>query len=411
MNPDNVNPVTDATKADSNSEGTSELTNENGEASPVLDTPAEAVAAETEAPTEPSAPTPVAPAPQDRSVQYLDPVAEGDDPSAGLILDIEADAKWRTSVPTAAWITVFSAIILSFVSLLGATLGRDILTMLALVTAAMVSLGLPRTVGAPAPRHSSAVALIFSLLSVLAVRVLDDLYIAAIICALSVVAAFIAEMLRKDGRPRLLDSVSTTVMTTVAATCSVAIVGLAPHGSWELALVGSSVCVAGAALSFQLMRMLWPGLGAVRSNLMTVERTHPSRTTRVWVAADSPEGALIQEINVYWMLNETARTITIILSGLLGALIAAALYSSNLITGRNADVLLRLGQIVGGGAIPLILVGLLAGMLSGFVVMLGIRILRPTTVRVPLWGAIAWGVLPTIVMAMPTYALVRMAGA
>ncbi|MBV7363010.1 hypothetical protein KRX54_00960 [Actinomycetaceae bacterium TAE3-ERU4] len=342
----------------------------------------------------------------DRSLQYR--TARGGTGEIGIVLDNDAQAKTWVTVRQATKIMLITAGALAALIAFGAFIQRDILTAISLATAAIVSLGLPRSVGAPAPRHSSTVSLIFSWASILTVRALDDLYISGIIFALSVVAAFGAEMARKDGRARLLDSVSTTILTTAAATCSVAIVGLAPHESWKLALVSSAICVFASMGIFETMRHFWPGAAKTLKEIRELPKTTEAWRPGSWIGADSKEYKTFRTISRYWALTDTARTVCVLFTGIVGSLLAGTLYQLGLITGNNAEALQQLGTFIGGGPIPALVVGLFVGLLSGLIVIVGGRVLRPTTTRVSLWGAIAWGVLPTIVMAMPTYALVRM---
>ncbi|OKL48677.1 hypothetical protein [Boudabousia marimammalium] len=347
--------------------------------------------------------------PLDKSVQYRrQRPATGE---IGVYLEHEANARSWVKIPTAAWLTVIASSLLALFVILGVFLHRDILTVVALAAAALVSVGLPRTVGAPAARCSSAVALVFSLTSVITVRILDDLYIAGIICALSVVGAFLAEMMRKDGRTRLVDSISATVLTTVAATCAVALVGLAPQSSWQLALMGAAICVALSALTFQIMRLFWPDASDAAEALRTYEVDTARWVPNTWSLEGSDEYTAVQAVTYYWMLTETARTFAVIITGVIGALAAGLMYAADLLTGQTLGVMVRISDILGITAIGPILIGLGAGLLSGAVVQLGNRIVRPTNPRVSLWGAIAWGVLPAICMALPTYALVRLSGA
>ena len=347
--------------------------------------------------------------PQDKSQQYRRPrPATGE---IGVYIDYEAAARTWVSVPVAAWLTVLTSVIIAFVTLLGATFSREVLTVAAVAAAIIISFGLPRTIGAPAPRYSSLVSVIFSVISVIAVRVLDDLYIAGIVCAISVVGAFIAEMARQDGRGRLVDSVAATVLTTVAATCSVALVGLAPHGSWKLALVGAAVCVAGSMLIFQCMRLVWPGAQSAYRSLNQYEHDTARWQPNTWSAEGSDEYTTVQSVTYYWTLSETARTLCVVLTGILGGVLASSMYATRMVTGRTNGLMLEIATWVGEGIVPPILVGVGAGLLCGAVVQLGNRIIRPTNPRVSFWGAVAWGVLPTVCMALPTYALVRISGA
>ncbi|OKL49569.1 hypothetical protein BSR29_01015 [Boudabousia liubingyangii] len=342
----------------------------------------------------------------DRSLQYQ--IKAGKTGEIGIVVETEAVAGHWLSIPKSALVMLLSATAVAILVVLGAYVHRDILTVLAVACAAIISLGLPRSIGAPAPRYSSTVALIFSLVSVATVRRLDDLYIAGIIFALSVVAAFGAEMARKDGRARLLDSVSTTVLTTAAAISSVAIVGLAPHGSWKLALVATSICVAISMGIFQLMRMFWAGTAQWNQILHETELEEEDLIPGNWRNETTGVYRVMNAVNHYWGITDTARTVNVLLTGVVGAALAGALYQTGVITGRNADALQKLGQYIGGGAVPALVVGLFVGLLSGLIVIISGRVLRPTSPRVSLWASVAWGVLPVVLMAMPTYALVRM---
>lgn len=351
-------------------------------------------------------PKPDVPAVDDRSTQYLR--VQGATGEIGIVIDEDARARWWVTVPQASAIMLVAAALAALWLFSALFMPLDTYTLMALCAAVVVSVGLPRSIGAPAPRYSSTVALIFSCASVIAVRLLSDLYISGIICALSVVAAFGAEMLRKDGRARLLDSISATVLTTAAATCSVAVVGLSPHASWRLAMFASAACVFVSMAAFEIMRHFWPSAAQALTQVRAMPKNSDVWRPGEWNAEDTSAYRGMQAINTYWSLTDTARTICVLIAGVVGAAIAQLLYMGGYVTGLNADALQLLGTLVGGGPLPVLVVGLAVGLLSGIIVIIGGRVLRPTTSRVSLWGALAWGILPTIVIAMPTYALVRL---
>jgi hypothetical protein len=112
----------------------------------------------------------------------------------------------------------------------------------------------------PAPRGTAAVLLAGSLALVLSAEVDDArpwLSWVAGALALSLIAAFLHQLLRVDGRPRIVESVSSVILALGLLACGVLLVPLS-HSEQGAALVAATVAGAAAsAVSDTLGR--WPG--------------------------------------------------------------------------------------------------------------------------------------------------------
>ncbi|UFU02596.1 hypothetical protein LQF12_14035 [Ruania suaedae] len=113
---------------------------------------------------------------------------------------------------------------------------------------ALFSIGWPRLLGLPAPRGATVVLLLTAAASLSALLVWDDLLYVAVAAGLGVVAAFVHELVRRDGRPRLVESVSGVVTGAVVVSSAA---GWLAVGTGEVAtallLVGAVTITAGSA--------------------------------------------------------------------------------------------------------------------------------------------------------------------
>lgn len=93
-------------------------------------------------------------------------------------------------------------------------LSQDVLTGVVLALGLIFAAGWPRLLSLPTARGGSLVIALTALAAVVVVRLtaLGDL---APVMGLAVVAAFVHQMLRRDGRPRLVESVAGVVSGTV----------------------------------------------------------------------------------------------------------------------------------------------------------------------------------------------------
>ena len=141
--------------------------------------------------------------------------------------------------------------LVTVVVLAGATLlalsgyaGSGLIALTVLLGGAIIAWGWPGLLGLPSPRGTMTVLLIGTLAMVAsATFVRDEPYLrwlpAAL--ALSMLASFVHQIARRDGRPRLVESVASTVMALALIACGVCVIPL------PLVLGGPQAVAAGAA--------------------------------------------------------------------------------------------------------------------------------------------------------------------
>ncbi|HLS50220.1 MAG TPA: hypothetical protein VK024_09520 [Actinomycetaceae bacterium] len=129
-----------------------------------------------------------------------------------------------------------------------AAVSRQAYLVPALLAVAVVvfAIGWPRLLGLPSPRTSTVVIAASGLSAIGLVAWREDFGILAPVVGFAVLAAFIAEMARRDGRPRLVESVAGTVMGAVVA---IAATGWVAVGSSRpaLALIVTAATTLAAA--------------------------------------------------------------------------------------------------------------------------------------------------------------------
>lgn len=96
-------------------------------------------------------------------------------------------------------------------------LGPIVILAVLLVVAVGLALGWPRLVGLPSRLGSALVIALSAVIALGTVLLTGTLVPLTAVLGFSVVAAFIHEMVRRDGRPRLVESVTGTVTGAVAA--------------------------------------------------------------------------------------------------------------------------------------------------------------------------------------------------
>lgn len=119
-------------------------------------------------------------------------------------------------------------------------LSRDLLTALILALCLVFASGWPRLIGLPTTRGAGVVIAVVAVAATAVVR-LGSVAGLAVVVGLAVIGAFVHQMLRRDGRPRLVESVA-GVVTGCAVVVSAA-GWSAPTGG----LVLASLTVTGAA--------------------------------------------------------------------------------------------------------------------------------------------------------------------
>ncbi|GAA4418765.1 hypothetical protein GCM10023169_08710 [Georgenia halophila] len=144
-----------------------------------------------------------------------------------------------------AAVTALGAAALAVAGFLSADLLQGVVLALGLVFAA----GWPRLLDLPTAHGGSLVIALAALASVLLVR-FGDFAQLSLVTGLAVVAAILHQMLRRDGRPRLVESISGVVsgaVVTVSAAGWVAIE--ANQASTELVVTAAATIAAAAAVT------------------------------------------------------------------------------------------------------------------------------------------------------------------
>ncbi|MFC4556247.1 hypothetical protein [Georgenia faecalis] len=141
---------------------------------------------------------------------------------------------------------VVTAVLSALLALAGAFAGEALLvlvTPLALVFAA----GWPRLTGLPAPRGAGVVIAAIAVAAIATVELTGTMGDVAVVVALSVIAAFVHEMLRRDGRPRLVESISGVVAGGVVVASSTGWLALAGSPLAPALVVTAAAALAVAA--------------------------------------------------------------------------------------------------------------------------------------------------------------------
>ena len=125
-------------------------------------------------------------------------------------------------------------------------LSHDVLTVLVLLLALVFAAGWPRLVDLPTTRGAGIVIALAAAAAVVAVR-LGSMPLLALVMGLSVVGAFVHQMLRKDGRPRLVESVSGVVTGNVVVVSAAGWVAVESGLVTEALVVTAAAAIAAAA--------------------------------------------------------------------------------------------------------------------------------------------------------------------
>lgn len=114
----------------------------------------------------------------------------------------------------------------------------------------LFSIGWPSLLGLPARRGAVVVLLVTSAAAVTVVELTDDVAWAALVLAGSVLGAFGHELARRDGRPRLVESVSGVVAGCTIVVGAVGWLAMGTGGAQVgLVLIGSVTLAAAAAMT------------------------------------------------------------------------------------------------------------------------------------------------------------------
>jgi hypothetical protein len=174
------------------------------------------------------------------------------------------------ATPTGAiryWMAGLSTVLAGLLAL-GAYAGSVALVAAALVTVLLLAWGWPALVDLPSPRGTTTVLALAGTAAVLSVALADAeprLEWLALALAGSVVAEFVHQLLRRDGRPRLVESVSGTIAGVVVLGSLSAVLALVDAPAGAAGVLTWAVCVA-VALLVQLVPVssrLIIGLGIV----------------------------------------------------------------------------------------------------------------------------------------------------
>ncbi len=111
----------------------------------------------------------------------------------------------------------------------------------------LFSIGWPSLLGLPARRGASTVLLLTSVAAVAAVELTDEPAWAASVLAGSVLGAFVHELARRDGRPRLVESVSGIVAGSTIVVSGIGWLAMGTGGAQVGLVLTGSVALAVAS--------------------------------------------------------------------------------------------------------------------------------------------------------------------
>lgn len=147
--------------------------------------------------------------------------------------------------------TVLGAVLVA----ISASAGESVLALALLLGSLVVAWGWPRAAGLPSPKGSSAVLAITALLavgSVLAAEQYPFLRWTSAALALGLIAMFGQQLLRRDGRPRLTESVMGTALGLVVLGSGVAYLPLV-HVTDGAQLIACAMAAIGASTGADLL--------------------------------------------------------------------------------------------------------------------------------------------------------------
>lgn len=125
-------------------------------------------------------------------------------------------------------------------------LSQDVLTGVVLALGLVFAAGWPRLLSLPTVRGGSLVIALTALAAVVVVR-LTSLADLALVMGLAVVAAFVHQMLRRDGRPRLVESVAGVVSGAVVVASAAGWLAVEGGDVTAALVVTAAATIAGAA--------------------------------------------------------------------------------------------------------------------------------------------------------------------
>lgn len=134
------------------------------------------------------------------------------------------------------------------------------------VLAVAFAVGWPRVAGLPARRGSTVVVAVAGLAAVVAVHLAEPASLLGAVPAVfagAVLLAFIAELARRDGRERLVESVAGTVAGALVAVCSAGWLAAERTTAGDAVVVTGAVALALACAVTALPLRGWASAGAV----------------------------------------------------------------------------------------------------------------------------------------------------
>ncbi|ROS23578.1 hypothetical protein [Cellulomonas sp. PhB150] len=180
---------------------------------------------------------------------------------------------------------VVTAVLAALVAVAGYVGGMPV-TIASGILAVVFAAGWPTLAGLPFPPGSSAVIGLGGLGAVVAVHVTPDqpyLRYLPVVFACSIILAFVSELLRRDGRTRLVESVAGTVTGTLVAVAVAGWVAIGRTPGGEPLVVGGALALAVGSAVVALP--LAPWLGALV-------------TAAVSAAAGAGAAAVVPDIDV-----------------------------------------------------------------------------------------------------------------
>ena len=137
--------------------------------------------------------------------------------------------------------------------------GETTLVLALAVSMGVLAWGWAGALGLPTPRGTVAVLLVAGLSILFSVYVPeqgDQMSLLPGALAVSIMAAFLHQLLRRDGRPRVAESVSSVVFALAVFTCSAFFVPLSSTGAGVLFVIAALAAVVGSVLVSVVFRRL-----------------------------------------------------------------------------------------------------------------------------------------------------------
>lgn len=155
--------------------------------------------------------------------------------------------------PVTRTVPAATALVLAALVALTAAVGIPLLVAALLLTTVALATGWPKLLGLPTQRGSTSIMALGGTVAVLAVALTPDeprMRLLPSVLALSVLAAFVHQLLRRDMRPRLVESVTGVLSGVVVVELSAGWVAVAAaDGGLEIVLVATCALAAAALAS------------------------------------------------------------------------------------------------------------------------------------------------------------------